>query len=226
MANYTVDPELLRPYLPCSTELDVFGGNHYVSLVGFLFANTKVMGLRIPYHHTFEEVNLRFYVRYKEAGVWKRGVVFLKEIVPLYAIAAVANALYGEKYVRYPMQHRYTHTEQGLHVKYAWKMRSGWNEIDVSAGVKPEPVVVGSEEEFITEHYWGYTFVDKSRSGSYQVAHPQWRIHRVHNHRIVCDAATLYGPRFAEALAQPPVSVFMAEGSAVTVYKGSKIFAS
>ena len=81
MANYEIDPAVLKKYLPCHTELDEFNGVHYVSLVGFLFTNTRLKGIAFPFHSTFEEVNLRFYVRYKEDNQWKRGVVFIKEIV-------------------------------------------------------------------------------------------------------------------------------------------------
>ena len=75
MANYIVDPSLLKSYLPCQTELDSFNGEHYLSLVAFLFDKVKIRGIAFPFHTSFEEVNLRFYVRYKESGAWKRGVV-------------------------------------------------------------------------------------------------------------------------------------------------------
>src|SRR5450432_2463378 len=91
MASYTIEPALLKPYLPRYTELDFYNGNTYVSLVGFMFNNTRIPGMKIPFHVNFEEVNLRFYVRYKDNGEWKRGVVFIKEIVPKLAISYVAN---------------------------------------------------------------------------------------------------------------------------------------
>ena len=127
MANFAIDPAVLKPYLPCSTELDTFNGVHYVSLVGFLFANTKVMGFSLPFHRTFEEVNLRFYVRYKEEGQWKRGVVFIKEIVPRHAITFVANAVYGENYATHPMRHVWKVSETGFEVGYHWQVNGEWN---------------------------------------------------------------------------------------------------
>ena len=104
MVNYEIDPVVLKKYVPCHTELDSFNGVHYVSLVGFLFKDTKVRGLSFPFHRTFEEVNLRFYVRYKEGHQWKRGVVFMKEIVPRRMITFVANTIYKEKYATHVMQ--------------------------------------------------------------------------------------------------------------------------
>ncbi|RYY90381.1 MAG: DUF2071 domain-containing protein [Chitinophagaceae bacterium] len=225
MANYAVDPALLRPFLPCRTELDTFNGIHYASLVGFLFANTKVLGIPIPAHRNFEEVNLRFYVRFKDNGEWKRGVVFLKEIVPKRMIAWVANTLYGENYVRYPMRHTWKEEGQDLNVSYEWNVDGAWNHLQARADRIPQPLLEGSEEEFITEHYWGYTQVNDRCTGTYQVAHPSWRVHTVHDYSAHCDVARLYGEGFAEALAAAPRSVFLAEGSAIQVMRGNRILA-
>ncbi len=226
MANYAIDPALLRPYLPCGTELDTYNNVHYVSLVGFLFANTKVLGFSFPFHQTFEEVNLRFYVRYREEKNWKRGVVFIKEIVPRRAISFIANSLYGEKYATHPMKHEWRLTSEGFDVSYHWKVGKQWNHLRAIASKEASPLVPGSQEEFITEHYWGYTFIDQSCSGTYQVAHPRWDVHRVHQFDVQCDTEVLYGVPFVEALSQPPSSVFLATGSPVSVMKGTKIFAS
>jgi uncharacterized protein YqjF (DUF2071 family) len=219
MVNYEINPSVLEPYLPCGTELDSFMGVHYVSLVSFLFANTKVLGLSFPFHQTFEEVNLRFYVRYKEAGVWKRGVVFLKEIVPKHAIAFIANTLYGENYETHSMRHVWKTSSENLEVDYSWKVGTRWNYMKAIANKNPVSIIEGSEEEFITEHYWGYTFINTSCSGTYQVQHPKWKIHEVVHYDISCDAEVLYGPAFAEALKAKPLSVFLADGSPISVLK-------
>src|ERR1041385_5639833 len=78
MLNYAVDPSLLEPLVPAGSALDMFEGKTYVSLVGFEFNRTRVLGFAVPFHQNFEEVNLRFYVR---RGL-KRGVVFVRELVP------------------------------------------------------------------------------------------------------------------------------------------------
>ena len=96
MANYEVSPEILKKYLPYKTELDVWNGQCYASIVGFQFLETQVLGIKFPFHTNFDEVNLRFYVRYNDNGEWKRGVVFIKEIVPKVMITFVANTLYNE----------------------------------------------------------------------------------------------------------------------------------
>ena len=222
-ANYSIDPSLLNKYLPSRTELDTYNDEHYVSLVGFLFENVKVRGVAFPFHTNFEEVNLRFYVRYKEKNTWKRGVVFMKEIVPRRMISFIANTLYGENYATHKMKHQWKETEDDLIVNYEWKVGSEWNHINCIAEKNAEKIIEGSAEAFITEHYWGYTFLNKSCTGVYEVLHPKWMIHKVKSYDIVCNAKQLYGDDFASTLQQKPRSVFLAAGSPVKVMKGDKI---
>ncbi len=224
MANYEIDPVVLKKYVPCHTELDSFNDVHHVSLVGFLFKDTKVLGFSFPFHRTFEEVNLRFYVRYKENGHWKRGVVFMKEIVPRRMITFVANTIYKEKYATHAMKHVWQTTDKGLQVEYSWKVGGEWNYLKALAEKEPNAIKPGSEEEFITEHYWGYTFVNDNCTGIYEVAHPKWKVHAVEQYDVKCNVARLYGKDFVEAFNQKPKSVFLAEGSKIQVMNGSKIF--
>lgn len=76
MANYEVDPELLASRVPPGTELDLNGGRCFVSLVGFMFLGTRVMGVPVPFHINFEEVNLRFYVTRETRDEIRRGICF------------------------------------------------------------------------------------------------------------------------------------------------------
>jgi uncharacterized protein YqjF (DUF2071 family) len=221
MFNYEVDPALLRPFVPEGTELDSWKGHTFVSLVGFLFANTRLLGLPVPLHRTFEEVNLRFYVRRAVDGEVRRAVTFIRELVPRYAIALVARLAYNEPYVAVPMHHVYGEalsTGVPSYVEYGWRLPSGRSSMRVRPSGSGDDAVPGSEEEFITEHYWGYT---RQRDGStveYRVAHPPWRVWSVDAPEVTGDLAALYGPTFARILAAPPASAFLADGSAVTVY--------
>jgi uncharacterized protein YqjF (DUF2071 family) len=218
MANYPVDPDALRPYLPAKTELDTWAGEPYVSLVGFQFREVLVKGFRIPYHRHFPEVNLRFYVRYREEREWKRGVVFIREIVPLPAIVLVANTLFHERYISLPM--RYVDATDGpvLRASYQWRHKGRWNCLSIKAKNTSRPLVAGSQEEFITEHFWGYARAGAGRTGEYQVAHPRWDIYPVQEYQIDCDFGKLYGARFGDLKNRKPQSVFLAEGSPVSVY--------
>jgi hypothetical protein len=142
---------------PTATELDLWSGACFVSIVGFRFVDTRVLGLAIPFHRNFEEVNLRFYVRRVAAGEVRRGVVFLKEIVPRRAIAWLANTLYHEKYVALPMSHLDATTHSPPALAYSLRHDGSWCRLGMTLEGKPLLPGDGSEEAFITEHYWGYT---------------------------------------------------------------------
>ena len=216
MANYSVDKKVLDKYLPRRTEIDLWNDICYVSLVGFMFKDTKIKGLRIPFHTNFEEVNLRFYVRYKDNGEWKRGVVFVKEIVPKPALTFVANTVYKENYETMPMTHSWTTLDDKLTVEYRWK-KNRWNSLKVIADKNATPIKDGSEEEFITEHYWGYTKISNEKTSEYGVEHPSWQIHTVKSYKIECDFEKLYGKEFAFLNENPADSVFMAKGSPIGI---------
>ena len=217
MANYEIEPEILKGYIPAGTELDTYNDKHYISLVGFMFLHTKVLGIRVPFHSNFPEVNLRFYVRYGSNNNRKRGVVFINEFVPKHSITLVANNLYKEKYVTYPMQHKWD-TANKLMIGYYWKKEGNWNKIEVTAAPNSFELVPASKEEFITEHYWGYSAINKNKTGEYQVEHPRWVLYPVEEYSIDCNFEKLYGENFKFLDQAQPASVFLAEGSPVTIY--------
>ncbi|WAC39949.1 YqjF family protein [Pedobacter sp. SL55] len=222
LANYEVDKEVLAKYLPPFTQLDDWQGKYYVSLVGFMFMDTKLKGFGIPFHINFEEVNLRFYVKYNEAGNWKRGVVFIKEIVPKPAITFVANTVYKENYQTLPMKHKWEINEDALNVSYLWKTKI-WNKFAVKTDLNSIEMAVGSEEEFITEHFWGYTKLAANLTSEYQVEHPRWQVYPVKEYEIDVDFGANYGKDFAFLAHTKPNSVMLAEGSEINVLKGKKL---
>jgi len=222
MANYAVKSDLLLPFVPAKTELDLWNNTCYVSLVGFMFLNTRVLDVKVPFHINFEEVNLRFYVRYHDADEWKRGVVFIKEIVPRSALTFVANTLYGEHYETMPMEHAWKTEDQTLHVVYRWK-KSRWNSFSVQAQHNPTSIKEGSEAEFITEHYWGYTRIHANKTSEYQVEHPRWEIYPTKSYKVDVDFGDVYGEKFAFLSQEKPISVFLAEGSEIQVKNGRRI---
>ena len=215
--NYEVDPSILEAHLPNGTELDLWQGKCYVSVVGFLFQNTKLLGVKIPFHVNFEEVNLRFYVKREVAGTWRRGVVFIKEIVPKRALSFVANAVYKEHYQTLPMKHGWQQENGTLQVEYRWKIPSGWQSIAVTAQDELMPILENSEAEFITEHYWGYAKVSKNKTNEYEVTHPRWQQYPMIDYTTNLDFKLNYGAEFAFLNDQQPTSVQLAEGSEITV---------
>jgi len=225
MVNYEVPRRLLEPLVPSGTELDAFDGAVLASVVGFRFLDTRVLGIPIPWHRDFDEVNLRFYVRGRaEDGTWRRAVVFVRELVPRRAIALVARWWYNEPYVAVPMRHelvldRATDGGPGR-AAYLWRMQGRWHRLEVRTAGRPALPGPGSEAEFVAEHYWGYTSQPDGGSTHYHVAHPPWRVWEATGAELDCDVRQVYGPAFAECLTPPPRSAFLAEGSPVTVYQG------
>ncbi|MGH7887091.1 MAG: YqjF family protein, partial [Candidatus Binatia bacterium] len=213
--------------VPRGTELDAWDGKTFASMVGFLFQNTRVLGLPIPFHQNFEEINLRFYVRRKGEDGWRRGVVFVKEIVPRPAIALVARWLYNENYVALPTGNVICRADDVTRtiesVKYYWTLQKRAQSIELITRGAPVDFVEGSQEEFIAQHYWGYSSHRKGGTVEYRVEHPPWRIWQAASARLDCEAENLYGRQFVRFLPAQPSSAFLAEGSAITVYRGVKI---
>jgi uncharacterized protein YqjF (DUF2071 family) len=223
LANYATDPALLAAWLPDGLELDTYHGRHYVSLVGFMFEDTRLLGVPVPFHREFEEVNLRIYVRRPlPGGEWRRGVVFIGEIVPKFAVAALARTVYGEPYRTRPMLHRRQGTDGKRLVEYAWKDSARWHRLAVRADAQPHAMAEGSAEEFITEHYYGYS-AGRGSVREYRVEHPRWQVYGVRSYDVDCDFALLYGEGFGFLNRATPDSVMLADGSAVAVWPHGRI---
>lgn len=225
MANYEIAPEILQPYLPAGVELDPFQGRNYVSMVGFRFLNTRVLGIPIPFHRNFDEINLRFYVRRRVEDGWRRGVVFIKEIVPRWMISGVACALYQENYVARRMRSRVAIPGPECHglVEYEWQEQLRWNRLTATFSGEPVLCLPESEESYITEHYWGYTRQRNGGTAEFQVEHPPWRVWGARSFEFDCDIRGAYGEVFVPVLSASPHSAFVAEGSAIGVRWGKRI---
>ncbi|HMG85669.1 MAG TPA: DUF2071 domain-containing protein [Terracidiphilus sp.] len=219
MLNYAVDPALLQPLVPAGTELDQFEGKTYVSLIGFEFNKTRVFGRAIPFHQSFEEVNLRFYVR--RSG--RRGVVFIGELVPKFAVTAIAKFVYGERYSCVTMAHRIDKSNGITTAAFSWGSSSDRCTISAETlgdGYLPQE---GSLGQFITEHYWGYAAQGTGGTLEYQVEHPQWNVSDANRACFSGNAEKYFGAEFARVLGKAPDSAFLTEGSGVTVFKGVPI---
>jgi uncharacterized protein YqjF (DUF2071 family) len=227
MLNYEVDPELLKPYLPAYTVLDLWQGKALVSMVGFLFQETSVLGIKWPGHVDFEEVNLRFYVKHFDGREWKRGAVFISEIVPKSLIVLIANNLYKEHYRALPMRHSITRCcEDHTDFLYEWKLKSQWNKLGGIVNDTFAPIQPGSPEEFIFEHYWGYNTLSDKLTMEYQVEHISWKVAEVKDSIFEADIAELYGKNFEPYLSVKPYSAFFANGSEISVRIANKLKAA
>jgi uncharacterized protein YqjF (DUF2071 family) len=223
LINYEIDPKQLEKYLPKGTEIDFYDNKCYVSLVGFLFQETRLLGVRIPFHVNFEEVNLRFYVKYFENGEWKRGVVFIKEIVPKHTLTLVANTLYKEHYQTLPMKHHIKKSQNTTSYDYQWKLNNKWNRIAIKTKNKSLPIEQNTEAEFICEHYFGYTKYNETTTFEYEVKHPRWEQQEVIDTIIDVDFENVYGKGFKHLETSKPSSVIFAKGSAISVENKRKL---
>jgi uncharacterized protein len=217
MANYEISPEILHPYLPNGVELDLYEGKAYVSLVGFMFKNTKIFNIPIPYLGTFEEINLRFYVLRKEAGRTKRGVVFINETIPYKIVAWMANKLYKEHYTTIPTKHKISQNEITKNINYQWLKDKKWNSIKLESSLSSKIMERGSLEQFIFEHYYGYTKISEKDSEEYRLHHPSWRTNTINKFEIDCDFKSMYGNDFEVLNSTAPGAVFIAEGGDVEI---------
>jgi len=216
-ANYEVEASVLEKYVPPGTELDLYEGKCFVSLIGFIFLNTRILGIKIPFHKTVEEVNLRFYVKRFENNTWKRGAVFIKEIVSKPALTFVANTIYKEHYETMPMKYSWEENALNRSVSYHWEKNKIWQSFKVTAALEEIEIEVNSETEFITEHYWGYAKVNNQKTNEYEVTHPRWKQYKVESSEIKVDFELVYGKEFEFLNSVKPTSIMLIEGSNITI---------
>jgi uncharacterized protein len=221
MLNYAVDSSILERFVPPGTSLETFEGRTYLSMVGFEFNHSRLLGVPMLFHQAFEEVNLRFYVRRSS----RRGVVFIRELVPSFAVAAVARCAFNEKFLSVPMWHRIGAQPQSSTVEAEYGWGSGPRRCSMRIETEGPSFLPaeGSLCHFISEHYWGYRTQPSGGTVEFEVQHPRWRIREAKRIEIKGNLAEFYGEEIAQALAGKPDSAFLADGSAVKVFRGKRI---
>jgi uncharacterized protein YqjF (DUF2071 family) len=236
LLNFRVPVEAIAELAPVGTEPDLHEGEAYISIVGFRFQSVRILGVAVPAHTRFDEINLRYYVKRTVGDEVRRGVVFVREIVPRGAVAMLANRLYNENYVTRPMRNRVTMAGSALQVgdtvEYGWRSGGGrlirrseriWNRVGARVATAPEIPSAGSLEDFIVEHYWGYVRGRDGVTREYRVEHPTWRVARADDVLWECDLAGTYDTPLADFLKVAPASALVADGSEVRVYRGRRI---
>jgi hypothetical protein len=235
LLNFPVPTEIIQHLAPPGTEPDLHDGQSYISIVGFRFENVRLFGIPFPGHTSFPEINLRYYVHREIAGEVRRGVVFAREIVPRRAVAILANRLYNESYVTRRMR---TSNQLAGHklapgdtISYSWKTgrrllqfsSTHNNHLTATVAAPLALPTPSSLEEFIVEHYWGYTRTRTGGTNEYRVAHVPWRIASAIDVVWQCDVLANYTAPLAEFLTAPPTSAIIAEGSPIGVFRGSRL---
>lgn len=241
LLNFVVPAALVARLAPAGTEPDVFDGQAYASIVGFRFHKVRLFGVAVPGHSKFTEINLRYYVRRVVDGELRRGVVFVKEIAPRRAVAAIANWLYNENYCTRPMRTNVRMATnmlgEGDTIDYSWwtgrrlgrwqrstpVCETGWNKLAARVAGPLRSPAAGSFEEFIVENYWGYVRGRDGRTREYRVVHEPWKVARADNVVWNCDLVASYDAPWTDYLATAPVSALVADGSAVQLFRGRRI---
>ncbi len=219
--TYAVEPTRLIDRVPVGTTLDSWRGKALVSLLGFQFQNTRVLGAPVSFHQDFEEVNLRFYVRRVVGDEIRPGVVFIRELVPRAFVGGMARLLYREPYLVAPMR---SAVEAGPppRVAYEWNVGGHWGALSGRGEGEGVEAGAGSFEEFLTQRTWGYNGEPGKETLEYRVDHPRWRVWHATDTVIDCDPAPLCGAELAGQLTTP-MSALIAAGSAVTIHWRNKI---
>ena len=153
-----------------------------------------------------------------------KGVLRSMLLKPLPSMeAAVERQLYNENYETLPMRHSWAEADDTRTVEYGWRKKGQWHTIKTVADKTPVDIKEGSEEEFITEHFWGYTKINNSMTSEYEVVHPRWQIYPVQEYEVNIDFEKVYGSEFGFLQELKPVSVYLAEGSGILVKQGRKL---
>jgi hypothetical protein len=228
-ANYIIDPFVLERHLPIGTQLEPHNGKHYVSLVAFRYCETKLLNIRIPFYHVFEEINLRFYVKREiTPGKWRSEVAFTKLFFPKTALTFVAKYIYKENYETLHMRHRWSENENHLLTSYGLH-KNRWHNFEIQSDKKSMKVDSNSSEFFFSKQYWGTSQIDHKSCTVYEIEHPDWEVYNVRNWNVSFDFNMLFGSEFKHLTDSQPDSVHLFKGSEVIVnkkktYKNSTAF--
>lgn len=213
LCTYRVDPDILKTLMPPGLEADTIDGAAFISLVAFDFLDTKVKGIKFPFHVNFPEINLRFYVK----SLQRRGVVFIKEFVPRTLIALFARIIYNERYEGISMKDQMT---VGETISLTHTIKRGGKEysLNLKAENKPFMPPANSTEHFFKEHEWGFGTNKIGEPLFYKVEHPLWDVYPIKEFSHDFDFGKVYGPGWAFLNTLEPHNVTFASGSAVKVY--------
>ena len=215
LINYAVPKHILTSFLPKNCELALWKDQAFVSIVGFQFNNTRVFKIKWPFFTNFIEINLRFYLYHNKESA----VCFIREYVPSYLIAGIARVSYNEPYKTTKITTTLKKTNETLSLQYGMSTRNHPFNIGVITDNKPYMPNKNSMEFFFKEHNIGVGRTRKKEPLIYKVYHPEWRVFPIKKHSIEIDWTFFFGTGFAFLENKKPDSIFLAEGSAVEVYK-------
>lgn len=218
LVNFALEPDFLINILPVGLDPDLLHGKAYASLVAFDFESIRVGGIPWPGYTQFPELNLRVYVRCSEAG--RRGVFFIRELIPGKIPTAIARVAYNEPYSACPLTRSHQALVNGAQVQRTdWIWKGAPNYLEVEVG--PETMMPATDEDanWFKEQEWGFGHSRLGELLRYHVTHPRWMVRKVHRCDYEVDWLGLYGPIWARQLeGAEPDSLMHCIGSEIAVY--------
>ena len=218
MLSYRLDPGMLQGFVPPGCTLDLIDGYAFASLVAFDFADTRVRGIRWPGFVNFPEINLRFYVRYRDGATEHRGVCFIREFVRRRTVATIARWIYNEPYLVAPLRSCVKQNADAIDVRHSIQLNGRAHSVQIACSAKAICPSSDSIECFFKEQQWGFGTSRRGQLIRYKVLHPAWNIYPVTSFKLDWDWQAVYGSHWAPLQQMQPMSVMLAEGSAVEVY--------
>jgi hypothetical protein len=221
---YTAPIDEVQTLLPEGLTPEIFDGKAHIILSALEFRQTRVKGLKIPFHVHFPEINLRIPVR--KQGV--TGVYFLRQYVPKHCIAVVAKRIYHEAYEAYPMEFLVQHVpdaDEGTSIMEChcklWKKEDTLdiqvyavepeNYIPVDENHPPEPAV--GDADFIT----GFGTNDKQEIIEYRIEHRKQEFFEVREWSIRGDLTKIFDDCIPKGISEMPIHVSFSHGQAVKI---------
>ena len=215
MLNYAAAPEVLQPFVPAGTELDLLEGSAFVSVVAFRGVNLRAY--RLPLKREVRQINVRFYVRREEAGALRRGAVFLKELVSSRRVARGGRVGYGEPFEYAPIIASAEEAGEARIIRYDWGRREQACSVAAARTAPPRAAVAGTPESFFTERHWGYNRTSRGRTREYRVEHPPWLVSPARVVAAPADPGGYKVPVLSEVLMAAPHSAYVVKATYMSV---------
>ena len=227
LLSYAVPDRLLLPRI-APFDLDYWDGQAYVSVVGFHFGKTRILGVPpgplLPNVANFAQWNLRTYVRRKVNEVGSShakqaagGIVFLKEFVPSPMVTGLVRTLYNENYVTAPLSLTLQSEGNTLDVCYSLEVGGRKHTIAAKSVLAPSKLKAGSADEFFIERYWGSPGAYGNKVISFQIAHAPWNTYDISSCDVDADFGLLYGKDWEFLNNRKPDYAAWCDGSSVGI---------
>lgn len=213
--NFRIDAKLINALLPKDLEADLFDGFAILSFVGFRFTDARLLGIKIPFHQKFPEINLRTYVKSKKNPT-EKGIYFISEMVPKFMTYFVGKFIFGEPFSRINVQEILNENSFG----YKIENKNEGLEMSAILSQNLNEQIKNKEEEFIVDRVFAFCGKANKKSKKYEVQHPKWNLMKAENSNYIFSNLSHISKLLNNFLqGATPSSIFATDGSAVDVFR-------